>query len=209
MEDNDYLPLSGLQHLVFCERQCALIHVEQIWEENRLTTEGLLLHATAHAPGVEARPGLRVARAVPLRSERLRVVGKADVVEFHQSAGAAGEWIAVPVEYKRGRRAHRLADRVQLCAQAMALEEMLGAPVVAGALYYGAARRRQVVELTEDLRAITESAARRFHELVRAHEVPRAGEQPKCRSCSLRSACMPAVTGRPADVSAYLRGAFV
>jgi CRISPR-associated exonuclease Cas4 len=208
VEDDDYLPLSGLQHLVFCERQCALIHVERIWEENRLTTEGALLHAAAHAPGLEARPGVRLARGVLLRSEKLRVVGRADVVEFHQRACARDDWIAFPVEYKRGRRTSRLADRVQLCAQAMALEEMLGAPVVAGALYYGASRRRQVVDLTDDLRATTVAAARRFHEMVRAREVPRAVEQPKCRSCSLRSVCMPAVTGRPPDISTYLRSAF-
>lgn len=115
-EEDDYLPISGLQHLVFCERQCALIHVEGIWQENKLTTEGSLLHAAADASGTETRPVLRVARAVPLRSDRLRVVGKADVVEFHRQLEGPVEWRPFPVEYKRGSRGRRLADQVQLCA---------------------------------------------------------------------------------------------
>jgi CRISPR-associated exonuclease Cas4 len=135
--EDDLLPISALQHLLFCERQCALIHVEQVWAENRLTVEGRHLHERVDGGEHETRGGLRTARALPIRSLRLGLAGRADVVEFHASEGAAGPPRVVPVEYKRGRPKSHRADEVQLCAQALCLEEMLGVHVAAGALFYG------------------------------------------------------------------------
>src|SRR5690606_16422424 len=134
--EKDFLPISALQHLLFCERQCALIHIEGLWAENRLTVEGQHLHEKAHAGRGETRPGVRIARGLAIRSERLGIAGYADIVEFHadEQSGLAKPF---PVEYKRGRPKRHDADLVQLCAQAMCLEETLNTSVTAGALFYG------------------------------------------------------------------------
>ena len=190
-EDDDFLPLSGLQHLLFCERQCALIHVEQVWAENALTTQGGLLHERVDLPALEQRPGVRIERAVPLRSDRLRLTGKADVVEFHAVPGQPGRWQPFPVEYKRGKRRRWLHDEVQVCAQAMCLEEMVGVPVPQGALYYAASKRRLGVAIDETLRAETIATAARYHELVARQETPPARLMPKCGNCSLHEFCIP------------------
>jgi CRISPR-associated exonuclease Cas4 len=192
-EEDDYLALSGLQHLLFCERQCALIHVEQIWAENALTTQGQLLHERVDVPALEQRPGVRIERGVPLRSERLRLIGKADVVEFHPVPNHPDRWQPFPVEYKRGRRRKWLHDEVQVCAQAMCLEEMLGLSVPRGALYYAASKRRRDVEIDERLRVETTAAAARYHELVARRETPPPRLLPKCRSCSLHDFCLPEI----------------
>jgi len=198
------LPISALQHLIFCERQCALIHIEGLWAENRLTVEGRILHRKAHAEDVgprgggrvEARPGVRIVRGLDLESTALGLVGKADVVEFRQAPqtkkGSAGA--VFPVEYKRGKPKKHDADRVQLCAQAMCLEEMLGISVRSGALYYGVTRRREPVEFDEGLRAKTAAAARRLHEMVAAGVTPRVERQKKCDRCSLLHLCLPSGT---------------
>jgi CRISPR-associated exonuclease Cas4 len=205
--DDDLLPLSALQHLLFCERQCALIHVEQIWVESSLTAEGRHLHERVDAGQAESRGSLHIARGIPLRSLRLGLSGKADLVEFHRlpegEAGAvldgrSGNWRLLPVEYKRGRpKAHR-ADEVQLCAQAMCLEEMLAAEVPVGALFYGETRRRQEVALDPTLRALTEATARRLHELVASGVTPAPVREPKCDRCSLLEVCMPGAPARSA-----------
>jgi len=201
METDDCLPISGLQHLLFCERQCALIHVEQAWSENHLTVEGRHLHEKVDKPGSQERRGVRITRRLPLRSDRLKLTGFADVVEFHAAAG--GE-VPFPVEYKRGNRKKWRHDEVQLCAQAMCLEEMSGVPVPRGALFYGASRRRLDVALDDGLRAATEAAAARFHQLMRDSITPPPVLLPKCQSCSLRSTCMPELNNAP-DAEAYLR----
>lgn len=198
--EDDLVPLSALQHLLFCERQCALIHVEQIWVENPLTVEGRHLHERVDAKQGESRGTLVVARGLVLRSLRLGLSGKADLVEFHRSAageagallpGRSGLWRPFPVEYKRGRpKAHR-ADEVQLCAQALCLEEMLGAPVPAGALFYGETRRRLDVLLDIPLRVLTEATAARVHELIGSGVTPPPVHEPKCDRCSLLAVCMP------------------
>jgi CRISPR-associated exonuclease Cas4 len=190
-EDDDFLPLSGLQHLLFCERQCALIHVEQLWDDNALTAQGGLLHERVDLPALEQRPGVRIERAVPLRSDRLRLIGKADVVEFHAVPGQPGRWQPFPVEYKRGRRRKWLHDEVQVCAQAMCLEEMVGVPVPGGALYYAASKRRLEVAMDDTLRAGTIAAALRYHELVARRETPPPRLMAKCRNCSLHEICLP------------------
>jgi CRISPR-associated exonuclease Cas4 len=205
-EDDDYLPLSGLQHLLFCERQCALIHVEQVWADNALTTQGELLHERVDLPALEQRPGVRIERAVPLRSDRLRLIGKADVVEFRAVPGEPGRWQPFPVEYKRGKRKKWLHDEVQVCAQAMCLEEMVGVPVPRGALYYAASKRRREVAMDAALRDETTRAARRFHELVATGATPGAQLQRKCANCSLRDACLPELsTLNPREPARALR----
>src|SRR6266542_4457015 len=142
--EDDLLPLSALQHLIFCERQCALIHIEQIWADNVLTVEGTFLHERTDSAAMESRASVRIARGLALHSLRLGLSGKADVVEFHRAGddrpgttlpGVSGRWVPVPVEYKRGKPKQDDSDRVQLCAQAVCLEEMLAVSVPSGALF--------------------------------------------------------------------------
>ncbi|HYE50740.1 MAG TPA: CRISPR-associated protein Cas4 [Azospirillaceae bacterium] len=187
--DEALAPLSALQHLVFCRRQCGLIHLEGVWAENALTAEGRVLHeAVDHAPG-ETRRGVRVARGIPLASRRLGLAGRADVVEFHPRRGGAP--VPFPVEYKRGAPKPHDADAVQLCAQALCLEEMLGVPVPAGALFYGATRRREEVAFGPALRDRVAELAAALHRLLAAGRTPPPEPGPKCRACSLRDACLP------------------
>src|SRR5690348_7387348 len=162
--EDDLLPISALQHLVFCPRQCALIHLEQQWMDNRLTAERELLHARVQSGEVTTRGALRVLRALPLVSHRLRLTGYADVVEIHRGE-AEGEK-AFPVEYKRGTTKSHDADRVQLCAQALCIEEMLSLPVTEGALFYGSARRRESVLFDDVLKAQYRSVGRRTAHVV-------------------------------------------
>lgn len=210
--EDDLLPLSALQHLLFCERQCALIHVEGLWADNALTVEGTHLHKKVDEGPDESRGDVRTTRAVPLRSSRLGLIGRADAVEFHRVAegGAAafgegaGGWRPLPVEYKRGRPKRDRSDEVQLCAQALCLEEMLGTEVPAGALFYGATRRRVEVPLDAALREETAWAAARVHELVATGTTPRAARAPKCDRCSLLSLCLPDALGAGRPVARYL-----
>ncbi len=201
--DDDLLPISALQHLLFCPRQCALIHLEQLWEENRLTVEGKHLHEKADHGRSESRPGIRIARGLPLRCFRLGLVGKADVVEFRPLSPAgpgspeAGTGhdrvmqIPFPVEYRRGKPKPHDADRVQLCAQALCLEEMLGTPVPAGALFYGQTRRRLEVPMDTALRATTEDLCRQLRAMIDSAITPPAVREPKCDNCSLLNLCLP------------------
>lgn len=189
-----YLPISGLQHLLFCARQCALIHVEQLFAENHLTIEGKQLHTRVDLPGLESRQGLRVARALWLLSNRLRLVGIADVVEFSEAPG--GGLRPLPVEYKRGKKAPTQANEVQLCAQAMALEEMLQVEVPEGALFHGQTRSRQAVPFTPALRRLTEETAERYHQLIEGQTVPDAIRDARCEGCSLLELCLPEHTRR-------------
>jgi CRISPR-associated exonuclease Cas4 len=210
------LPISALQHLAFCERQCALIHIERIWEENRLTAEGRLLHDRADTEEVEVRGDTRLARAVRLRCLRLGLVGKADVVEFHRAtgdqpeaescalAGVEDRWQPFPVEYKRGKPKIDRCDEVQLCAQALCLEEMLGAKIAAGALFYATPRRRLTVSLDQGLRDETETLAERLHALVQSGRTPAAEYAKRCENCSLVDRCMPRLSKRAEHVEDYL-----
>ena len=153
--DADLIALSALQHYLFCPRQCALIHVEQAWSENALTAEGRILHERTSEPGHEVRRGVRVATAMPLVSRKLGVSGIGDLVELHPTDDGGAAWQAVPVEYKRGKPKSHRADEVQLCAQGLALEEMLGRAVPTGLLFYGQTRRRVEVALDAGLRALS------------------------------------------------------
>lgn len=184
----DALPLSGLQHLAFCPRQWALIHLEQAWADNRLTAEGCLLHERADLPGQSRRHTLRTVRGMLLHSPRLRLTGRADIVEFRPEP--------FPVEYKRGKRKPTDCDLVQLCAQALCLEEMLGTPVLLGAIFYGEPRRRVDVDFTDALRRRTETLAATMHRLYAAHETPPALPAKHCERCSLIDVCLPHGTHR-------------
>lgn len=214
--EEDLLPISALQHLVFCERQCGLIYLEGIWEDNPLTVEGSHLHERAHesGPRSELRGDTLIARDLALRSLRLGVSGRADVVEFHRVVeggvclpAVEGLWLPFPVEYKRGRPKKERFDEVQLCAQAMCLEEMLGIPVPRGALFYGATKRRFGVVFDDGLRADTEKAVLRLRELMNRQVTPPAVREPKCRRCSLIAVCMPEGAPRKRSVQRYLRAA--
>ncbi len=196
------LPLSALQHLLFCPRQCALIHIEQIWQENRLTAEGRLLHERVHEREDESRGDLRIARGLRVRSRRLGLIGQCDVVEFHRRE--SGCWQPYPVEFKRGRAKAADCDRVQLCAQALCLEEMLQTTIPEGALFYGAPRRRENVPMTDGLRAQTTAAARELHALIAAGCTPPAIYEKRCRNCSLIDRCRPQALARKASVRSYL-----
>jgi CRISPR-associated exonuclease Cas4 len=241
--EDELLPISALQHLAFCERQWALIHLEGVWVENRLTAEGRVLHERAHEAETESRGPVRIARGLRLRSLRLGLSGIADVVEFHrveESPGANQEitagsgpqqeaempegtgksacstvrlpgvhglWAPFPVEYKRGRPKKGPFDEIQLCAQALCLEEMLGAPIPSAALFYGTPMRRTEVVLSAALRAQTENLAARLHELTRRGVTPPPVYEEKCESCSLMPVCMPKGLSKGRSVEAYLASA--
>jgi len=201
--DEDLIPLSALQHYLYCPRQCALIHLEQQWAENRQTAEGRLLHDRADTPAVEHRHGVRTITAMPLSSAELGITGVADVVEFH--AGDAGER-PYPVEYKRGRpKAHR-ADEVQLCAQALCLEAMFGVTVEEGALFYGQPRRRETVMFDDVLRNLTRETICTTRAMFFAGRTPLASyEARRCDSCSLLDLCQPRLLARAGGVDAWLK----
>lgn len=221
-DEDDLLPLSAVQHVVFCPRQFALIHLERIWAESRLTIEGSRLHARTHnaGPRREVREDTVITRRLPLRSLRLGLSGVADVVEFRRVSdeahatrggprgvtldGLDGTWDPFPVEYKRGRPKEGLADAVQLCAQGMCLEEMLATPVPRGALFYARTRRRLGVAFGEGLRHAVREAAGRIHMLASAGRTPPERYGRKCRRCSLVEICQPKVTGKPAPAGRYL-----
>jgi CRISPR-associated exonuclease Cas4 len=204
-EEGELLPISALQHLVFCERQCALIHVEGIWQDNALTASGNAAHERVDGAPGETRRDVRIARGLALRSLRLGLTGRADVVEFHRFdtgvpvEGLSGKWVPFPVEYKRGRPKTHRADEVQLCAQALCLEEMLGTEVRDGALFYGQPRRRTMVLFDAELRELVERAAARLHELVAGGRTPRAVYEKKCDACSLYEICRPRSATRSAS----------
>jgi CRISPR-associated exonuclease Cas4 len=191
--DDDALPVSGLQHLAFCPRQWALIHLEQLWVENVRTAEGRLLHERADLPGESRRASVRTVRGMWLRSERLHLTGRADVVEFRADI-AGTKTVPYPVEYKRGKSKPNDCDTVQLCAQALCLEEMLQTVIARGAIFYGNPRRRLEVEFTPELRARTEELAATMHRLYRSGVTPAATPGPYCRNCSLVDVCLPEAT---------------
>lgn len=208
--EEDLLQISALQHFLFCQRQWGLIHLEQVWSENYLTAQGRTLHEKTHTPETENRPGIRIVRGLRIHSFRLGLVGQADVVEFHKGDtgikldGTSGLWQPFPVEYKRGKEKPDNCDRVQLCAQALCLEEMLNCHIQQGALFYGRPRRREQVEVTEQLRKQTEETALEIHRLYENKQTPMAQYSKKCKSCSLYNVCMPKTTSIKKDIEHYL-----
>jgi len=185
------LPISALQHLLFCPRQCALIHLERLWAENSLTREGKHLHEKPDHGRPETREGSRIARGLMLCSLELGLCGKADVVEFHRPSDNNSP-VPFPVEYKRGKPKKDGSDLVQLCAQALCLEEMLGVAVPVGALFYGKIRRRVDVAFDQALRQLTLQTIGRLHAMIASGRTPAAMYDPhKCDNCSLRFLCLP------------------
>lgn len=203
--EDDLIMISALQHYVFCPRQCALIHIEQVWAESRLTAEGRIMHERVHEEGNESRGSVKIARGVPLRSLRLGLVGVADVVEFHRVEGKV--WQPFPVEYKRGKPKPDHSDSIQLCAQAMCLEEMLDIAVPEGALFYGKTRRRHDVIFDDLLRAEVEKTAQNIRKLITSGFTPEPVYTKRCESCSLVAECLPKQIGRHKSVKRYLAGA--
>lgn len=198
-DDDRTVPISALQHAVYCLRQAALIHVDRVWAENRFTAEGQAVHLSVHEPGRRSGRGkMRRVHALPLASARLRLTGTADLVEFQQAADGSGE-VAFPVEFKRGKPKPHRADAVQLCAQALCLEEMLGRPVPEGALFYAETRRRMPVPFDAELRALTEEVAAQVLAVFRAGVLPVVPfDARRCRHCSLLDICRPQLQGRSA-----------
>lgn len=210
-EEADYLQLSGLQHFVFCRRQWALIHIENLWADNYLTADGTVMHENVHNTAYrESRGERKIARGMYVHSARLGISGQCDAVEFLRSAdgvpiaGWEGRWQPYPVEYKRGRPQAIDADRLQLCAQAICLEEMLCCDIPEGALYYGETRRREAVDFTEGLRETVCACLTEMHELYRRGYTPQPKRTKSCGACSLQELCLPAL---PAcgSVADYLR----
>ncbi|HOG17890.1 MAG: CRISPR-associated protein Cas4/endonuclease Cas1 fusion [Syntrophaceae bacterium PtaU1.Bin231] len=199
---DNLLMISALQHYAFCPRQCALIHVEQTWAESGRTAEGRIMHEHVHDEGRESRNDIRIERGVPLRSLRLGLIGKADVVEFHRQVD--GSWLPFPVEYKRGKPKADDCDKVQLCAQAICLEEMLDAAIPEGALFYGQTRRRLDVVFDEALRRKTEETARCAQELIASGRTPPPVYAKRCESCSLMAECLPKTIQKRRSVKGYL-----
>lgn len=198
------IPLSALQHYVVCPRQVALIHTERQWAENLETAHGRIEHKRVDRPGTRSRDGVRRATGVTVHSAALGVIGRADVVEFH--LGADGSEGVFPVEHKRGRPKRHDGDKVQLCAQALCLEEMLGVEVPAGALFYGEQRRRLDVAFDAGLRTRTRQIAADTRALLASGVTPPAVPCPACPKCSLRGRCRPDELGADAkSVAAYVR----
>lgn len=193
----DSLPISALQHFAFCPRQCALIHIERAWEENHLTAQGRVLHERAHDGSSESRRDLRIARSLPLQSVALGLHGVADIVEFHRQPNDS--WRPFPVEYKRGRPKADSIDEIQLCAQAICLEEMLHTTIPAGAIFYGASHRRHDVLFDDSLRADTHRVALATRAMIDVGRTPPPEFSPKCASCSLHALCQPQAATRAAS----------
>jgi CRISPR-associated exonuclease Cas4 len=208
---DELLPLSGIQHFLFCRRQWALIHIEQQWKENALTAEGRIMHQRVDDPFfTETRKGVITARSVPIASYRLGLVGVCDVVEFTSSPdgvrlpGHAGLYLPAPIEYKRGKEKHDQSDESQLCAQAICLEEMLSVAIPFGYLYYGETRHRVAVELNVELRKLVQDMSDEMHAYFKRGYTPRVKTSKACRSCSLADVCLPKLQAKVIAASKYI-----
>ena len=186
MNDANPIAISALQHYAYCPRQCALIHVEQVFDDNVYTARGQAVHRLVDTPGYEIKAGVKVERALPLWSDRLGLIGKADVVEFHPDGAV------FPVEFKHGRKREKIHDDVQLAAQAMCLEEMLGITVPLGAIYHASSRRRREVAITPELRGVVEATVNAVRQMIEQGALPPPVNDERCRACSLIDACQPA-----------------
>lgn len=195
-DEEDPILISAVQHAVYCLRQAALIHIERLWDENRFTAEGDVLHAVADKGGSRKARGVRRVHALPLGSARLNLTGIADLVEFQPLPGGGEQ--AFPVEYKRGKPKLHRADEAQLCAQALCLEEMTGQPVPEGALFYAQTKRRVNVPFDADLRALTEAVIAELAQVFTSRATPPpTPHRSRCRACSLLDLCRPDTVSRP------------
>ncbi|MBE7535004.1 MAG: CRISPR-associated protein Cas4 [Anaerolineales bacterium] len=216
---DDLLPLSGIQHFLFCRRQWALIHIEQQWKENALTAEGRIMHKKVDDPFfTETRNGVITARSVPVASYRLGFSGVCDVVEFFPSPPAplpAGEgcrlpsreglYLPAPIEYKRGKEKRDHSDETQLCAQAMCLEEMLSTHIPRGYLFYGETRHRVEIEFTPELRTLVQDMSAEMHNYFSRGYTPKVKTHKGCRSCSLADICLPVLQEKVIAASKYIK----
>jgi len=201
--EDDFLQLSALQHFVFCKRQCALIHIEQAWSENVLTAEGRIMHENVHEEHAENQAGIRIVHSMPLHSFELGLSGKADTVEFHKIRDNS-KWMLFPVEYKRGKPKTDDSDKIQLCAQALCLEEMMKIKIPCGALFYGRTRRRLNVVLNDVIRQRTKELAIKLHIFIEEGKTPPPVYTPKCKSCSFVDECLPKTISKNISVKEYL-----
>jgi CRISPR-associated exonuclease Cas4 len=216
-QEDDYLLLSGIQHFAFCPRQWALIHIEERWNENFFTASGRVLHNKAHDDTkFEKRPGVLTVRGLRISSARLGISGECDVVEFRANKDGIplknykGLYIPYPVEYKRGKPKVDDCDRLQLCAQAVCLEEMLGRVVNEGAVFYGEPRRREVVEFTEELRGKLEEIIETMRSLYKRQYTPKGTTGKYCDSCSMKDECIPKLSKKGGQsVQKYLEDALL
>lgn len=204
--DDDFQPIRALNDLLFCPRRCAMHRIEQVWVENAHTLEGTRGHRRADRNIHEAPLGVRTAHGVLLKSARLKLTGKADIIEFRPGVGGAE--VPFPVEYKRGKRRRWDNDDVQLCAQALCLEEMLGVPVPAGAVFHITSKRRRDIVFTLELRAKTEQAARELHALFASGRTPPPILKPRCKGCSLFDLCMPKLLMEKSRIVRYHQALF-
>jgi CRISPR-associated exonuclease Cas4 len=210
-DHKDSLPLSGIQHFAFCPRQWALIHIEGIWVENFLTAQGRVMHDKVDDPWFnEMRKGMVTSRSMPVVSKELGLYGVADLVELIPDdqgvpvPGRRGLWRPRPVEYKRGKPKDDDCDAVQLCAQAVCLEEMLDVIIENGDIFYGQIRRRTIVDFNGDLRDKVHHAAKDMHRHFEANLIPLAKKEKKCRACSLIDACNPELLTLKGSVAEYI-----
>ncbi len=201
-DESDLVMLSALEHYSYCPRQCALIHVEQSFDENVFTLRGRAVHERVDEPEWTVEDGVRIERALPLWSNRLGLTGKADVVEFRGDT-------PYPVEYKHGPRREKEHDDLQLCAQALCLEEMTGQPVPRGAIFHHSSRRRREVEFTPLLRQKVEQCVLEIRAMLTSHVLPPAVNDARCKNCSLQDACLPSVVGEQARFKHLQRDLFL
>lgn len=205
------LMISGLQHFAYCPRQWALIHLEQQWQENERTADGRIFHSNAHdGLSHELRGDVLILRGLRVFSQRLEISGTCDVAEFHRDPQGvqlrefAGTWRPYPIEYKRGKPKEHNADRLQLCAQAICLEEMLLCSIPEGSLYYGETRRREIVPLDAELREAVLGMLDQMRKYLHVGYTPKARQNKGCNACSLRDICLPKLE-KMSDVSSYIR----
>lgn len=185
MTETDPIPLSALQHWAYCPRQCGLIHLEQAFADNIHTARGQAVHHLVDEPGYEMKAGVKMERALPLWCDRLNLIGKADLVEFHPDG------TVFPVEFKHGRKRQKIHDDIQLAALAMCLEDMLGRPVLKGAIYHASSKRRREVDITQALRTLVEETAAAVRGMLAAGRLPLPVNDERCRECSLKEICQP------------------
>lgn len=203
MQDDSLIPISALQHFIFCPRQCALIHIERIWNENYFTAAGRVMHENAHSKQSSSINGVRIARSLQVKSKKLGLFGETDIVEFHKTENGIKIF---PVEYKLGKPKEHDADAIQLCAQAMCLEEMLDSQITCGALFYGKLKHRTDVIFDADLRNKTINAANALHEFLAAGNTPKAEySNKKCSACSFLEMCRPQKQGTDSSVEKYFK----
>jgi CRISPR-associated exonuclease Cas4 len=201
--EDELLQLSGLQHILYCKRQCALIHIEQLWADNFFTAKGIVMHDKVHTDKIERKKDIIIECDIYIKSYALGLVGKSDIVEFHKAE--AGTFIPFPVEYKSGKSKNDNTDKVQLCAQALCLEEMLKMKIPKGAIYYGKTRNRLEVEFNDVLRSETIALAKEFHKLIESGITPKPEYSKKCDNCSFKDLCLPEIFDRKKSVKEYLK----